>query len=165
MTKKKSTTKTVTGFMPEIFNVSPGAAKNHAVQENRKKAAAKSKIDEVLTSPGAQLVGMMPGDIIADKAATKTTGRPKIKGREYLIKNQDPFGGGIAKQAYNIWQVLVMKSKADSDKWYSEGEVQIWVEEAKVNGMLKTKQPAWRIFQYYRAQLISAGSLKMRNAE
>ena len=108
-------------------------------------------------------VVLMKGDKIAAKTAAKTTGRPKIKGREYLIKDVKPFNGKIAKQAESIWYYA--KQKTEEIVWISEAKLQTLVKEAASNGVLKTKQDPWRIFQYYRAQLISAGSLKMRNAE
>ena len=88
-------------------------------------------------------------------------GRPKAKAREYLFlsESSEEHVADITKQARDIHQNMV------HNEWIPESEVRIHVEAMKGEGKLITTQSSWRIFQYYRAQLINRSLLKMRNAE
>ena len=48
---------------------------------------------------------------------------------------------------------------------FAETDLKKLVEQAKVDGILKTRQSSWRIFSYYRANMISDGFLTMRSEE
>jgi hypothetical protein len=97
----------------------------------------------------------------ASKPAATKVGRPKAKAREYLFlsESSEEHVADITKQARDIHQNMV------HNEWIPESEVRIHVEAMKGEGKLITTQSSWRIFQYYRAQLINRSLLKMRNAD
>tara|TARA_B100000214_G_scaffold351317_1_gene305624 strand:+ start:7046 stop:7576 length:531 start_codon:yes stop_codon:yes gene_type:complete len=88
-------------------------------------------------------------------------GRPKAKAREYMFlsESSEEHIADATKQARDIHQNMV------HNEWIPESEVRIHIEAMKGEGKLVTTQSSWRIFQYYRAQLINRSLLKMRNAE
>jgi len=90
----------------------------------------------------------------------KKAGRPRNKPREYLFQEAEDKAPRLAAQAYAIIDHLLEWSNGE---WLSEDQVRHFVIEASLNGDLTTKQSPWRIFQYYRAQMISRGFLRMRN--
>lgn len=55
---------------------------------------------------------------------------------------------------------LVNRNTSDTKPVIAEPELQKIVAEAKSKGVLKTKQDAWRIFTYYRTDLVKAGYLR-----
>ena len=48
---------------------------------------------------------------------------------------------------------------------FAEADLKKLVESAKKDGVLKTRQSSWRIFSYYRANMISDGFLNMKSEE
>ena len=48
---------------------------------------------------------------------------------------------------------------------FAEADLKKLVEDAKKDGVLKTRQSSWRIFSYYRANMISDGFLHMKSEE
>ena len=48
---------------------------------------------------------------------------------------------------------------------FAEADLKKLVESAKKDGVLKTRQSSWRIFSYYRANMISDGFLTMKSEE
>lgn len=95
------------------------------------------------------------------ESTVKKAGRPKAKPREYMFisEQSEEHIAECTKQARDIHQNMV------HNEWIPESEVRIHVEAMKGEGKLNTTQSSWRIFQYYRAQLINRSLLKMRNAD
>ena len=94
-------------------------------------------------------------------AEKKKAGRPRNKPREYFFAS----AGGrtepkLAQQALSIVDAVTYEH---SDIWLSETDVRMIIEKAADEGVLQTKQSPWRIFQYYRAQLIQRDYVRMRN--
>ena len=91
----------------------------------------------------------------------KKAGRPRNKPREYFFASsgarEEPK---LAQQALSIVDAVTYEH---SDVWLSETDVRMVIEKAADEGVLQTKQSPWRIFQYYRAQLIQRDYVRMRN--
>lgn len=91
----------------------------------------------------------------------KKAGRPRNKPREYFFASsgarEEPK---LAQQALSIVDAVTYEH---SDVWMSETDVRMVIEKAADEGVLQTKQSPWRIFQYYRAQLIQRDYVRMRN--
>ena len=90
----------------------------------------------------------------------KKRGRPKNKPREYFFTEGNDKAPRLAAQAVALVDHMLDWAP---DQWIPEEQVRHFVLEAALNGALNTKQDPWRIFQYYRAQLISKGFCRMRN--
>lgn len=90
----------------------------------------------------------------------KKRGRPKNKPREYYFTEGNDKPPRLAAQAIAIVDHMLEWAP---EQWIPEEQVRHFVLEAALNGALETKQDPWRIFQYYRAQLISKGFCRMRN--
>ena len=98
---------------------------------------------------------------LSKPAAQKKAGRPKNKPLEYFFGSagakEEPK---LAQQALSIVDAVTYEH---SDVWLSESDVRMIIEKASDDGVLQTKQSPWRIFQYYRAQLIQRDYVRMRN--
>ena len=68
------------------------------------------------------------------------------------------------KMTPQVYQILSGISESGVSE-YSETELKTFVQKLANDGKLKTGQKPWRIFQYYRAQMINAGSCKLSNVE
>ena len=68
------------------------------------------------------------------------------------------------KMTPQVYQILSGISESGVSE-YSETELKNFVQKLAADGRLKTGQKPWRIFQYYRAQMINAGICKMSNVE
>ncbi len=68
------------------------------------------------------------------------------------------------KMTPQVYQILSGISESGVSE-YSETELKTFVQKLANDGKLKTGQKPWRIFQYYRAQMINAGICKMSNVE
>ena len=68
------------------------------------------------------------------------------------------------KMTPQVYQILSGISESGVSE-YSETELKNFVQKLADDGKLKTGQKPWRIFQYYRAQMINAGICKMSNVE
>jgi|TARA_R100001530_G_scaffold42686_2_gene32517 hypothetical protein len=68
------------------------------------------------------------------------------------------------KMTPQVYQILSGISESGVSE-YSETELKTFVQKLADDGKLKTGQKPWRIFQYYRAQMINAGICKMSNVE
>ena len=68
------------------------------------------------------------------------------------------------KMTPQMYQILSGISESGVSE-YSETELKTFVQKLANDGKLKTGQKPWRIFQYYRAQMINAGICKMSNVE
>lgn len=67
---------------------------------------------------------------------------------------------GVPPQAIACARIL---SAASDVNHITEAEAMKLIDDAAVAGKLKTTQEPWRIFQYYRARLIEADYLQMKN--
>lgn len=94
------------------------------------------------------------------KSKEKKPGRPKNKPREYFFTEGSDKAPRLAGQAIALVDHMLDWAP---DQWIPEEQVRHFVLEAALNGALNTKQDPWRIFQYYRAQLINKGFCRMRN--
>jgi len=96
------------------------------------------------------------------KDPPKKPGRPKSKPRIYqfseIDENSEKFKG-MAKQARDI----LMHTGLENAGRVSEDDLKIRMQQLSDEGLLNTKQSPWRIFQYYRAEMIYAGWVKMSN--
>ena len=145
------TTETTVKDVPAI----PAALKKSA------KAAAKSK-KPVLPKELSAANSEKPtyGDVIDTlKGTKKSAGRPKSSPRVYTFDVPEKIEG-LPKQAVSI---LTGFSQMNGQE-LPEEKVQAFVQTLADTGELKTKQDPWRIFQYYRAKMISSGYLKMAKA-
>ena len=68
-----------------------------------------------------------------------------------------------SKLTPQIKQILGGISESGNSE-FQESELKSLINELAESGKLKTKQNPWRIFQYYRANMISAGICKMSNS-
>ena len=68
-----------------------------------------------------------------------------------------------SKLTPQIKQILGGISESGNSE-FQESELKSLINELAESGKLKTKQNPWRIFQYYRANMISAGICKMQNS-
>ena len=69
-----------------------------------------------------------------------------------------------SKMTPQIRQILGGISESGNSE-FQEPELKTLVSELAESGKLKTTQNPWRIFQYYRANMLSAGICKMSNAQ
>tara|TARA_R100000742_G_scaffold3756_1_gene895 strand:+ start:210 stop:506 length:297 start_codon:yes stop_codon:yes gene_type:complete len=69
-----------------------------------------------------------------------------------------------SKMTPQIKQILEGISESGNSE-FQESELKNLINELAESGKLKTRQSPWRIFQYYRANMISAGICKMSNSE
>ena len=60
-----------------------------------------------------------------------------------------------------IFSVILKSGNSE----FAEADLKKLVESAKKDGVLKTRQSSWRIFSYYRANMISDGFLTMKSEE
>ena len=67
----------------------------------------------------------------------------------------------LTPQITQIFDVILKSGISE----IAETDLKKLVEQAKVDGILKTRQSSWRIFSYYRANMISDGFLTMRSEE
>tara|TARA_A100000172_G_C3021390_1_gene103231 strand:+ start:202 stop:441 length:240 start_codon:yes stop_codon:yes gene_type:complete len=63
-----------------------------------------------------------------------------------------------------VKQILEGISESGNSE-FQESDLKNLINELADSGKLKTRQSPWRIFQYYRANMISAGICKMSNSE
>ena len=68
-----------------------------------------------------------------------------------------------SKMTPQIVQILGGISESGNSE-LQESELKTLINELAESGKLKTRQNPWRIFQYYRANMISAGICKMSNS-
>lgn len=68
-----------------------------------------------------------------------------------------------SKLTPQIKQILGGISESGNSE-FQESELKSLINELAESGKLKTRQNPWRIFQYYRANMISAGICKMSNS-
>ena len=68
-----------------------------------------------------------------------------------------------SKMTPQIVQILGGISESGNSE-FQESELKTLINELAESGKLKTRQNPWRIFQYYRANMISAGICKMPNS-
>ena len=68
-----------------------------------------------------------------------------------------------SKLTPQIKQILEGISESGNSE-FQESELKTLIYELAESGKLKTRQNPWRIFQYYRANMISAGICKMSNS-
>ena len=86
----------------------------------------------------------------------------KQKNRVYSFEIPSDFEN--QKMTPQVYQILSAVSESGVSE-YSESELKTFIEKLAESGKLKTGQKPWRIFQYYRAQMINAGICKMSNVE
>ena len=67
----------------------------------------------------------------------------------------------LTPQITQIFDVILKSGISE----FAETDLKKLVEQAKVDGILKTRQSSWRIFSYYRANMISDWFLTMRSEE
>ena len=67
----------------------------------------------------------------------------------------------LTPQITQIFDVILKSGNSE----FAEADLKKLVESAKVDGILKPRQSSWRIFSYYRANMISDGFLTMRSEE
>lgn len=93
--------------------------------------------------------------------------RQSLKGRMYCIMNEKPPKGiKMPPQAMICFEVLAktintLESEDNENSGAcTEEQFRNALMTAQDQGQLKTKQDPWRIFQYYRAQLVKHGMIK-----
>jgi len=100
-------------------------------------------------------------EILAVKPAKKA-GRPKASAKVYtfLVDNltDSDHYTRLPKQAKSILSHMVPGTDIP------ESELKDIIHQLAVDGKMQTKQDPWRIFQYYRSQMISSSFLRMTNA-
>ncbi len=69
-----------------------------------------------------------------------------------------------SKMTPQVKQILEGISESGNSE-FQESDLKNLINELADSGKLKTRQSPWRIFQYYRANMISAGICKMSNSE
>ena len=69
-----------------------------------------------------------------------------------------------SKMTPQIKQILGGISESGNSE-FQESELKTLISELAESGKLKTRQNPWRIFQYYRANMISAGICKMSSSQ
>ena len=67
----------------------------------------------------------------------------------------------LTPQILQIFSVILKSGNSE----FAEADLKKLVESAKKDGVLKTRQSSWRIFSYYRANMISDGFLNMKSEE
>ena len=67
----------------------------------------------------------------------------------------------LTPQILQIFSVILKSGNSE----IAEADLKKLVESAKKDGVLKTRQSSWRIFSYYRANMISDGFLTMKSEE
>lgn len=67
----------------------------------------------------------------------------------------------LTPQILQIFSVILKSGNSE----FAEADLKKLVESAKKDGVLKTRQSSWRIFSYYRANMISDGFLQMKSEE
>lgn len=67
----------------------------------------------------------------------------------------------LTPQILQIFSVILKSGNSE----FAEADLKKLVESAKKDGVLKTRQSSWRIFSYYRANMISDGFLTMKSEE
>ena len=67
----------------------------------------------------------------------------------------------LTPQILQIFSVILKSGNSE----FAEADLKKLVESAKKDGVLKTRQSSWRIFSYYRANMISDGFLHMKSEE
>ena len=67
----------------------------------------------------------------------------------------------LTPQITQIFSVILKSGISE----FAEADLKKLVEDAKKDGILKTRQSSWRIFSYYRANMISDGFLQMKSEE
>ena len=67
----------------------------------------------------------------------------------------------LTPQILQIFSVILKSGNSE----FAEADLKKLVESAKKDGFLKTRQSSWRIFSYYRANMISDGFLTMKSEE
>lgn len=99
---------------------------------------------------------------VTDKQqSSKSPGRPKAKSKIYKFLPFDSDGDNykrLPKQA----KAIISNVTVDED--ITEADLKDVVVELAETGVLQTKQDPWRIFQYYRANMINSSMLRMSNA-
>lgn len=109
-------------------------------------------------APAAPKGGLLDlGDDFVTAASSRGGGQ-KIRPNVGYTLAKRPEGKMPAQQATLIQ--LINKQLSKENPVISEPALEKVLTEAKTRGELKTKQSAWRIFQYYRADLIERGVLK-----
>jgi len=67
----------------------------------------------------------------------------------------------LTPKILQIFSVILKSGNSE----FAEADLKKLVESAKKDGVLKTRQSSWRIFSYYRANMISDGFLTMKSEE
>lgn len=87
-------------------------------------------------------------------AATQTAARDRYR---FALNNiTDENVSGLRRQARIILQEI---KKTNQEVWW-EKDLSKFIEQLKCKQILKTKQSSWRIFQYYRPEMISGDFLR-----
>jgi len=84
----------------------------------------------------------------------------KAKDRTYTFKLIDNEAALVDKKMPKQMADILREFIDDSDD-YSEVALQAVIQKIAEDGILVTKQPAWRIFQYYRPRMIKLGLLSV----
>ncbi len=140
-----------------------------------KLAAAKRIFKEYAKAPKVTHIAEIPeptgqvlyneGDEIADVPMPCAPPAPvksniKSKDRTYTFKLIDNEAALVDNKMPKQMADILREFIDDSDD-YSEVALQAVIQKIAEDGILVTKQPAWRIFQYYRPRMIKLGLLSV----
>lgn len=77
------------------------------------------------------------------------------------IFNVEEFSNRITKQIQQIQEIILNSGRTE----FSRQELEEILNEGEKNGTLITRQAPWRIFSYYKNEMIRRGSLEVRSTE
>ena len=101
-------------------------------------------------------------EIGTEKPEVKTEPKRESNKKHYGKNPMYSFQGTFSKGPN---QMRVIHENALKNEWISEADLMDRVMDWEVQGILKTKQDPWRIFEYYRPRLIALGLLVYQNRD